>query len=83
MDNLSHGRVIGIDVSRDWLDLHCLPDGLQCRMPNEPEGHATVRNLPAIEMPSFALSRPADRNGSFGKHLRKKASSPDKCHPLR
>ena len=20
MDNLSHGRVIGIDVSRDWLD---------------------------------------------------------------
>jgi transposase len=45
MDNLSHGRVIGIDVSRDWLDLHCLPDGLQCRMPNEPEGHATVADL--------------------------------------
>lgn len=45
MDNLSHGRVIGIDVSRDWLDLHCLPDGLQCRMPNGPEGHATVSDL--------------------------------------
>ena len=45
MDDPSHGRVIGMDVSRDWLDLHCLPDGLQCRMPNEPEGHATVADL--------------------------------------
>ena len=45
MDNLSHGRVIGIDVSRDWLDFHCLPDGHRCRMPNVPEGHATVAEL--------------------------------------
>ena len=45
MDNLSHGRVIGIDVSRDWLDLHCLPDGHRLRMPNVPEGHATVADL--------------------------------------
>jgi transposase len=42
MDKLSHGRVIGIDVSRDWLDLHCLPDGLRLRLPNEPKGHAAV-----------------------------------------
>lgn len=45
MDNLSHGRVVGIDVSRDWLDLHCLPDGLQCRLPNGPKGHAAVADL--------------------------------------
>jgi len=45
MDNLSHGRVIGIDVSRDWLDLHCLPDGHHVRVPNTPEGHATVADL--------------------------------------
>ena len=45
MDNLSHGRVIGIDVSRDWLDLHSLPDGVQRRMPNSPEGHAAVADL--------------------------------------
>lgn len=45
MDNLSHGRVIGIDVSRDWLDIHCLPDGLQCRMPNEPKGHAAIADI--------------------------------------
>lgn len=45
MDNLSHGRVIGIDVSRDWLDVHCLPDGHCCRVPNAPAGHAAVADL--------------------------------------
>ena len=45
MDNLSHGRVIGIDVSRDWLDVHCLPDGHRCRVPNAPAGHAAVVDL--------------------------------------
>ena len=44
-DNLSHGRVIGIDVSRDWLDIHCLPDGYRARMPNAPAGHAAVADL--------------------------------------
>ncbi|MTH62637.1 IS110 family transposase [Paracoccus litorisediminis] len=45
MDNLSHGRVIGIDVSRDWLDLHCLPDGHRCRVPNVLAGHSAVATL--------------------------------------
>lgn len=45
MDNLSHGRVIGIDVSRDWLDVHCLPDGHRCRVPNTPAGHAAVADI--------------------------------------
>lgn len=45
MNRLSYGRVIGIDVSRDWLDLHCLPDGLRRRVPNAPEGHVAVANL--------------------------------------
>src|SRR6056297_339168 len=45
MDNLSHGRVIGIDVSRDWLDLHYLPDGFRRRIRNSPEGHAMVVDL--------------------------------------
>ncbi|WP_222435325.1 hypothetical protein, partial [Puniceibacterium confluentis] len=40
MDNLTNGRDVGIDVSCDWLDLHCLPDRLRCRLPNVPEGHA-------------------------------------------
>lgn len=45
MNNLSHSRIVGIDVSRDWLDLHCLPDGRRCRVPNAPAGHATVADL--------------------------------------
>ena len=45
MDNLSHGRLIGIDGSRDWLDLHRLPDGHRCRVPNPPAGHAVVADL--------------------------------------
>ena len=45
MDNLSHGRIIGIDVSRDWLDVHCLPDGHRVRVPNAPAGHAAVAEL--------------------------------------
>lgn len=40
------------------------------------------RILRAIEMRSFALSRPAGRNGNSGKRLKQKASSPDKCRPL-
>lgn len=45
MDKLSHGRIIGIDVSRDWLDLHCLPDGHRVRVPNAPVGHAAVADF--------------------------------------
>lgn len=45
MDSLSHGRVIGIDVSRDWLDVHCLPDGHRVRLPNAPAGHAAVADI--------------------------------------
>jgi transposase len=45
MDNLSHGRVIGIDAGRDWLDVHCLPDGHRCRLANAPAGHRAVADL--------------------------------------
>ena len=39
MKTLSHPSIIGIDVSRDWLDIHCLPDGQSLRLPNTAEGH--------------------------------------------
>ncbi len=45
MGNLTNGRDVGIDVSCDWLDLHCLPDRLRCRLPNVPEGHASIAEL--------------------------------------
>ena len=35
----------GIDVSRDWLDVHCLADGHRCKLPNAPAGHAAVADL--------------------------------------
>ena len=45
MDTVSQGRIIGIDVSRDWLDIHCLPDGKRLRLPNTVEGHARLVDL--------------------------------------
>jgi transposase len=45
MNRLSHGCVIGIDVSRDWLDLYGLPDAFRRRVPNAPEGHVAVADL--------------------------------------
>jgi transposase len=38
-------RIIGIDVSRGWLDLHCLPDGKRFRLPNTHEGHEQLSQL--------------------------------------
>ena len=42
MNTLAPAAIIGIDVSRDWLDLHCLADGQELREPNTAEGHARV-----------------------------------------
>ncbi|MCP4933913.1 MAG: IS110 family transposase [bacterium] len=42
MNNLTQKQIIGIDVSRDWLDLHCLPNGDQLRLPNTSRGHAQL-----------------------------------------
>lgn len=45
MNRVSHDQIIGIDVSRDWLDIHCLPDGKRLRLPNTVEGHARLVDL--------------------------------------
>ena len=42
MNTLSHPEIIGLDVSRDWLDLHCLSDGHQLQLPNTGEGHSEL-----------------------------------------
>ena len=39
MNKLSHEPIIGIDVSRDWLDIHCLPTDQRLRLPNTDAGH--------------------------------------------
>ncbi len=45
MDRVSHPAIIGIDVSRDWLDIHCLPRGQRLRLPNTKEGHTQLADL--------------------------------------
>ncbi|UOA30586.1 hypothetical protein DSM110093_03479 (plasmid) [Sulfitobacter sp. DSM 110093] len=47
MDKLTHSAIIGTDVSRDWLDIHCLPGGQRQRLPNTEEGHAQIADLAA------------------------------------
>ncbi len=42
MSKIAHDCIIGVDVSRDWLDIHTLPDGSRRRLPNTPAGHAKV-----------------------------------------
>ncbi|WP_425425729.1 hypothetical protein [Thalassospira lucentensis] len=45
MNKVSQNRIIGIDVSRDWLDIDCLPDGEKLRLPNSDQGHARIVDL--------------------------------------
>src|SRR3954468_23475699 len=35
----SVGCSVGIDVSKDRLDVHVLPEGLSFQVPNSPDGH--------------------------------------------
>ena len=52
MNKLSHDRIIGIDVSRDWLDIHSLPDGQQLRLPNTASGHEQLTQI-ACQMDAY------------------------------
>ena len=45
MSPLSHSEIIGIDVSRDWLDIHCLSDSRQLCLPNTDAGHAELERM--------------------------------------
>ena len=45
MSTLSHLEIIGLDVSRDWLDLHCLSDGRRLRLRNTDEGHSELAKI--------------------------------------
>ena len=48
---VSATTVVGIDVSREWLDGFCLPDLQRFRLANSPEGHENlilmIRQMPA------------------------------------
>ena len=51
MDMVARSAIIGIDVSRDWLDIHCLPDNQRLRLPNTAE-----RSVRLIHNSSYLLS---------------------------
>ena len=45
MDTVPKTAIIGIDVSRDWLEIHCLVDGQRPRAPNTSAGHIQLVDL--------------------------------------
>lgn len=45
MNVISRNQIIGIDVSRDWLDIHCLPDGHRLRIANAAQGHEQLAEI--------------------------------------
>lgn len=45
MNKVSHDQIMGIDVSRDWLDTYCLPDGFRLRLPNTADGHVQLATV--------------------------------------
>lgn len=45
MNTVSQEQIIGIEVSRDWLDIHWLPDGHRHRLPNTAEGHMQLIDM--------------------------------------
>jgi transposase len=50
---ITAGTLIGIDVSRDWLDGFCLPCGRRFRLPNSADGHARLAGIiEALPTPS-------------------------------
>lgn len=47
---------IGIDVSKDWLDVHVLPQGQWFRLPNDAHGHRQLkRRIAGLEIACVAL----------------------------
>ena len=49
MNTVSHPEIIGLDVSRDWLDIHCLSDDRRLRLPNTDEGHSKLEEIAASQ----------------------------------
>lgn len=45
MTKIAYDQIIGIDVARDWLDIHCLPGGMHIRFANTNTGHQRLIEL--------------------------------------
>lgn len=76
---LAATTVVGIDVSRNWLDGFCLPGLQRFRLANSPEGHEELISM-ICRCPLQFMSgskQQADRNGFFGLRLWKRGSKRD------
>ena len=78
---LAATTVVGIDVSRDWLDGFCLPGLQRFRLANSPEGYKNlilmIRQMPARS--GSALKLQGVRSGSFGRGLSQREWMPRNC----
>ena len=46
MNSVTRSAVVGMDVGRDWLDIHCLPSNQRLGVPtNTDEEHARVSEM--------------------------------------
>ena len=69
MNTATHPEIIGLDVSRDWLDIHCLSDDRRIRLPNTDEGHSELEAVVGDREALVCLrghGRP--RMASLGEH---------------
>ena len=49
MKKITQAAIIGMDVSRDWLDIHILPSNRRKRLPNTNKGHERLSEMALCE----------------------------------
>ena len=66
---IAETTVLGIDVSRDWLDGFCLPGHKRFRHPNTAEDHIALVAMTVSAAPRFiSLSPESRQSGEFMAH---------------
>ena len=45
MNTVAQPEIIGLHVSGDWFDIHCMSDDRRRRLPNTDEGHSKLEEI--------------------------------------
>ena len=69
MDTVSQDVIVGMDVSRDWLDIQCLPEGCYQRFPNTDAGHQRLTELAGLEGAVVCFEATGGQECDFGQRL--------------
>ncbi len=72
-----------MEVSRDELDIYCLPSNQRLRMPNTMKDTYAWATWRSHKMPVSAWKPPAGRNGICGLALTQKGSRRGNCRQLK